>query len=85
MNIERYISIVHPFFHRVHVTKRRCLFSSFLLWLACIVAAICYVFNVVIQSIVAVFALIILIGTLYIYIFRYITLRENEDILDNRP
>ena len=79
MNIERYISIVHPFFHRVHVTKRRCLFSSFLLWLACIVAAICYVFNVVIQSIVAVFALIILIGTLYIYISIYYIARKQRN------
>ena len=78
MNIERYISIVHPFFHRVNVTKRRCLFSSFLLWLACIVAAICYVFNVVIQSIVAVFALIILIGTLYIYISIYYIARKRR-------
>ena len=40
MNIERYLAIFHPFFHKVHVTKRRCLLSSFLLWLACVVTGI---------------------------------------------
>ena len=34
LNLERYLSIVHPFFHRKHVTKRRLLALIGVLWMA---------------------------------------------------
>ena len=72
MNIERYLAIFHPFFHKVRVTKRRCLLSSFLLWLVCVVTGIAPIINLDIQIFVTVLALIVLVGTLYIYIYFYI-------------
>ena len=78
MNIERYFSIVRPFFHRVHVTKRRCLFTSFLLWLTCILTGIAPVFNLKIQIFVTTLALIVLIGTLYIYISIFYIARKQR-------
>ena len=80
MNIERYLAIVYPFFHKVHVTKRRCLLSSFLLWLVCVVTGIAPIFNLGIQIFVTVLALIVLVGTLYIYISIYNRARKQKHL-----
>ena len=80
MNIERYLAIVYPFFHKVHVTKRRCLLSSFLLWLVCVVTGIAPIFNLGIQIFVTVLALIVLVGTLYIYISIYNLARKQKHL-----
>ena len=80
MNIERYLAIAYPFFHKVHVTKRRCLLSSFLLWLVCVVTGIAPIFNLDIQIFVTVLALIVLVGTLYIYIYIYNLARKQRQL-----
>lgn len=68
MNCERFLSIVHPFFHLSHVTKRKCLFISSLTWIICIVTGIAPIFALDIQSFITVLALIVIIGTFYIYV-----------------
>ena len=78
MNIERYLAIAYPFFHKVHVTKRRCLLFSFLLWLVCIATGIAPIFNLDIQLFVTALALIVLIGTLFIYISIYNIARKQK-------
>ena len=78
MNIERYLSIVYPFYHQVHVTRRRCLFFSSLLWLVCIVTGIAPVFQLDIQHFVTVLALIVLIGTFFIYVSIYYVARRRK-------
>ena len=80
MNIERYLAIFHPFFHKVHVTKRRCSLSSFLLWLVCVVTGIAPIIYLDIQIFVTVLALIVLIGTLYIYISIYNLARKQRHL-----
>ena len=81
MNIERYLAIAYPFFHKVHVTKRRCLLSSFLLWLVCVVTGIAPILNLDIQIFVTVLALIVLVGTLYIYIYIYNLARKQRQLV----
>ena len=81
MNIERYLAIAYPFFHKVHITKRRCLLSSFLLWLACVVTGIAPILNLDIQIFVTVLALIVLVGTLYIYIYIYNLARKQRQLV----
>ena len=78
MNIERYLAIVYPFFHHAQVTKRRCLLFSFLLWLVCIATGIAPIFNLDIQLFVTALALIVLIGTLFIYISIYTIARKQK-------
>ena len=79
MNIERYLSIVHPFFHNAHVTRRRCLLFSSLLWLVCIVIGIAPIFNLNIQAVVTFLAVIVLIGTFFIYISIYYVARKRRN------
>ena len=81
MNIERYLAIAYPFFHKVHITKRRCLLSSFLLWLVCVVTGIAPILNLDIQIFVTVLALIVLVGTLYIYIYIYNLARKQRQLV----
>ena len=80
MNIERYLAIAYPFFHKVHITKRRCLLSSFLLWLVCVVTGIAPIIYLDIQIFVTVLALIVLVGTLYIYISIYNLARKQRHL-----
>ena len=78
MNIERYLSIVHPFFHYAYVTRRRCLLFSSLLWFVCIVLGIAPIFNLDIQAVVTFLAVIVLIGTFFIYISIYYVARKRR-------
>ena len=79
INIERYIAIVHPFFHYAHVTRRRCLLFSSLAWLVCIVVSIAPIFNFDIQAVVTVLVVIVLIGTFFIYISIYYIARKQRN------
>ena len=82
MNCERYLSSVHPFFHRNHVTKRGCLFIASLTWIGCIVTGISPVFALNIQSFITVLALIVIIGTFYIYVCIFIQARKRQTSRD---
>jgi hypothetical protein len=78
MNCERFLSIVHPFFHLNHVTKHRCLILSFLPWIIAIVTGIAPLFALNIQSFITVLALLVIIGTFYIYVCIFIVARKRR-------
>ena len=79
MNCERFLSIVHPFFHLNHVTKHRCLILSFLPWIISVVTGIAPVFDLNIQSFITILALLVIIGTFYIYVCIYIVARKRRN------
>ena len=79
MNCERFLSIVHPFFHLTHVTKHRCLILSFLPWIISVVTGIAPVFYLNIQSFITILALLVIIGTFYIYVRIYIVARKSRN------
>ena len=79
MNCERFLSIVHPFFHLTHVTKHRCLILSFLPWIISVVTGIAPVFDLNIQSFITILALLVIIGTFYIYVCIYIVARKSRN------
>ncbi len=80
MNIERYLSIVHPIFHRRHVTKQRCLMICSVFWIPQILGGIsAYLTNSDGQDLVISFAMIILIiGTCYVYIAIFYVARKTR-------
>ena len=79
MNIERYLSVVHPMFHRRHVTKLRCLMVCSVFWTPMIIGGIsAYVANYNIQNMVISFAVIIIIGTCYVYIAIFYVARKRR-------
>ena len=69
MNVERYLSIVHPIYHIKHVTKRGCLIACLAVWLPIItMTPVAYVLNWKVQAVITVLAVIVVAGTCYIYI-----------------
>ena len=78
MNIERYFSIVHPFFHRIHVSKRKCLMFSCIWWFICITTAVVPIFGVKINIFVTLLAHIVCLGTLFIYISIFYVARKSR-------
>lgn len=78
MNIERYLSIVYPIFHRNYVTKRKCLVISSLLWFLVVVFGIAPFGKLNIQPYVAVTALFVIIGTFFIYVSIFYVARKRR-------
>ncbi len=79
MNIERYLSVVHPIFHLRHVTKLRCLMVCSLFWAPMILGGIsAYVANYDGQNVVTSLAVIIIIGTCYVYIAIFYVARKRK-------
>ena len=69
MNVERYLSIVHPIYHFKHVTKRGCLVACCAVWLSTItLTPVAYLLNWKVQVIITILAAVVIIGTCYIYI-----------------
>ena len=82
MNVERYLSIVYPIFHFQHVSKLRCFIVSLILWSALVVCCpVVYLLNHNIQVFVAITALIIILGTCYIYIAIFYVARRRRRAL----
>ncbi|XP_028403771.1 probable G-protein coupled receptor 101 [Dendronephthya gigantea] len=79
MNCERYVSIVHPFFHLNHISKQRCLFVSSLTWIICLVTGIAPIFALDIQNFITVLAIVVIIGTFYIYVNIFIEARKRQN------
>ncbi len=71
MNIERYLSICKPFYHMRNVTKERCFILCVCLWLICIATGIAPIFGIDIQPLVTALAVLVLGGTLFIYLSIY--------------
>ncbi|XP_028403837.1 probable G-protein coupled receptor 101 [Dendronephthya gigantea] len=86
MNIERYLSIVHPIFHLRHVTKLRCLVVCIMLWcLAIFCVLVVYLLRSKTQWVMTVVLLIVILGTCYIYIaIFYIAKKKKLNIRKNK-
>ncbi|XP_028403838.1 thyrotropin-releasing hormone receptor-like [Dendronephthya gigantea] len=68
LNIERYLSIVHPIFHLQHVTKLRCLVVCIMLWsLAIFCGPVAYPLSLNTDLTITVSSLVVICGTFYIY------------------
>ena len=68
LNIERYLSIVHPIFHLQSVTKLRCLLVCIMFWsLAIFCGPIAYPLSLNTDLAITVSALVVICGTFYIY------------------
>lgn len=85
LNIERYLSIVHSVFHRNHITKQKCFLFLSVLWLICAVVALGPLFSLSIDIIITLLALLICIGTFYMYtvIFSVARQRVRHGITQN--
>ncbi|XP_028404294.1 uncharacterized protein LOC114526946 [Dendronephthya gigantea] len=86
MNIERYLSVVHPIFHLRHVTKFRCIIVCSVFWLLTIFGGpFAYVVNYNGQFILTFAAVVIILGTCYIYIaIFYIARKKRHAARDKR-
>ena len=79
MNVERYLSIVHPIFHLRYVTKLRCLLLCFVFWSVTVFCGpIAYPLHLNVQFVITVLAVIIMIGTCYIYIAIFFIARKRK-------
>ena len=89
MNVERYLSIVHPIFHLRRVTKLRCLVVCIMSWSLAIVCGPVggwpLNLNVQCQWVMAITLVIVLLGTCYIYIsIFYIARKKKQNIRNNK-
>ena len=79
MNIERYLSVVHPIFHLRHVTKVRCILVCSVFWLSTIFGGpFAYIVNYNGQFILTFSAVVIILGTCYIYIAIFYIARKKR-------
>ena len=83
LNIERYLSILHPFYHRTKVTKPKLLKMIVTFWILTItlgVASTAYgnVLNIIVGGVFAVIAG----STLYIYIAVYMAVRRRPRVTE---
>ena len=81
LNIERYLSIVHPVCHRNRVTKQKCFIFLIILWLICSVVAVGPMFSLPIDLMVALLALILCICTFYMYVAIFSVARKRVHAL----
>ena len=85
LNIERYLSILHPFYHRTKVTKSKLLKMVVGLWLFTIILRIPSLFWDRIMNIISsILFLLIALFTLYIYIAIYVTVRRRPRVTEMR-
>ena len=82
MNVERYLSIVHPIFHLRHVTKMRCLVVCSVFWsLTIFCGPIAYPLYLNVQYVITIMAVIVMLGTSYIYIAIFYVARKRKRTL----
>ena len=85
LNIERYLSILHPFYHRTKVTKPKLLKMIVGLWILVLAPrlaslALGIFMNVMVTIVFALNAF----STLYIYVAIYLTIRRRARMADTR-
>ena len=85
MNIERYLSICRPFFHRQNVTKRKCLELSAFLWIISIGTGIAPIFRIDIQLFITILGFLVLGGTFFIYASIYRVARKCRNLRQQSP
>lgn len=76
INLERYLSIVHPLWHRASLTKDHCLFLAMLLWIIPLLLAVSYFIGLNIKVPVAVFSLTLCLATIYLYVMIFFKARS---------
>ena len=85
MNVERYLSIVHPIFHLRHVTKMRCLIVCSVFWsLTIFCGPVAYPLNLNVQFVITITALVVMLGTCYIYIAIFYIARKRRQAGNTR-
>ena len=82
MNVERYLSIVHPIFHLRYVTKMRCFLVCSIFWsLTIFCGPVAYPLHLNVQIVITVSAVIVMIGTCYIYLAIFFIARKRKQVL----
>ena len=76
LNIERYLSIVHPVFHRNQVTKPRCVAVLIALGFFDVMVAVCLIFDSHIRVLVIAMVFVMCLGTFSVYISIFYTARK---------
>ena len=77
INIERYFAIIHPFFHRIHFTKRRFVLTWVFFWFFVIFVMVCYVYIGFVAEVISVIILCIIVFTsLFTYVAIYVVARK---------
>ena len=77
LNIERYLAILHPFYHRTEVTKSKLLKMIISFWLFILALRLtCLAFGDVVNLIISALYAFNALCTLYIYVAIYITARK---------
>ena len=85
MNIERYLSIVHPFFHLQHVTKSRCFVACTMIWsIAIFCGPVAYPLHLNVQFVITFAALIVMFGTCYIYMVIFYVARKRKRAMQSK-
>ena len=85
MNVERYLSIVHPFFHLQYVTKLRCFIACTVFWsIAIFGGPVAYPLSLNVQFVITFAALIVMFGTCYIYMAIFYVARKRRRAMQSK-
>ena len=77
LNVERYLSIVHPIYHRTNVTKSKLLRSAVLLWLISLAVTFCYpTLGAIAKNVTTFIMCFIIFATCYVYFAIFRTARK---------
>ena len=77
MNIERYLAITHPIFHRVTVTKGKCLLMSTLCWFVIISLVTVRFISKFVAHVFSLLAFIVCVTSLFTYLSIYYAGRKS--------
>ena len=85
LNIERYLSILHPFYHRTKVTKSKLLKMVVAFWLLPLtLRSLRFIFGKIMKIIISGLIVCIVFSTVYIYASIYIAFRRRPRLAEPR-
>jgi glucan phosphoethanolaminetransferase (alkaline phosphatase superfamily) len=85
LNIERYLSVLHPFYHRTKVTKSRLLKMVVAFWLFPLtLRSLRFIFGKIMKIIISASIVCIVFSTVYIYASIYIAFRRRPRLAEPR-
>ena len=85
LNIERYLSILHPFYHRTKVTRSRLLKMVVAFWLFPLtLRSLRFIFGKIMKIIISASIVCIVFSTVYIYASIYIAFRKRPRLAEPR-
>ncbi len=85
LNIERYLSILHPFYHRTKVTRSRLLKMVVAFWLFPLtLRSLRFIFGKIMKIIISASIVCIVFSTVYIYASIYIAIRKRPRLAEPR-